>query len=119
MSMGLRVFAAGAGADEAAARAVMQACSRPGDHADGELDDRIVAFYEELRAAYPDRGSMYEDIDNCPWASMPLGTGIDHVFMNILWSAGDRVLEVIYQLAMENGLVVYDPQDDTVYLPPA
>jgi hypothetical protein len=46
-------------------------------------------------------------------------TGIDHVFMNISWSASDEVIEVIHRLAAEHILVLYDPQDDTVYLPMA
>jgi hypothetical protein len=112
--MDLAVFAVAAGADEATARAVMEACYRRGEHVEGDLDERIVAFYEDLRAAYPDIGPGFED---SPWSSR-LEPGIDHVFMNIRWSADNAVLDLIQRLAREHGLVLYDPQDDTVYLPP-
>jgi hypothetical protein len=39
--------------------------------------------------------------------------------MNISWSADDVVVELIQLLAIQHGLVLYDDQDDTVYLPPA
>jgi hypothetical protein len=45
---------------------------------EGELDGRIVAFYEELRARCPDFPPYRGD---SPWMSMPLGVGIDHVQM--------------------------------------
>jgi hypothetical protein len=50
---------------------------------------------------------------------MALDRGIDQVFMNIRWCADDAVLYLIQRLASEHGLVLYDPRDDTVYLPPA
>ncbi len=83
---------------------------------EGELDERIVAFYEDLRAVYPDF-PPYDD--STPWSSMPLDTGIDHVVMNIRWSADNAALHLIEQLAAEHGLVLYDCQDGTVCLPPA
>ncbi len=115
MSMGLAVIAAPLGAGEAAVRALLDACRSPGPHTDGELDPRIVAFYEQLRAAYPDHPPYPTD---SPWSSMPLDTGIDHIFLTIRWSADDQVLDLIQQLAASHGLVLHDPQDDTVYLPP-
>jgi hypothetical protein len=113
--MDLAVFAVAAGADEAAARVVMEACYRHGQHVEGDLDERIMRFYEGLRAAHPDFGPGFDD---SPWSSR-LDAGIDHVFMNIRWSADDAVLDLIQRLATEHGLVLYDPQDDTIYLPPS
>jgi hypothetical protein len=112
--MDLAVFAVARGADETAARVAVEACSGTGEHVEGGLDERIVGFYEDLRAVYPDHPPYAQ---NSPWASMPLGTGIDHIFMNIRWSADDAVLELVQRLARTHGLVLYDPQDDTIYLP--
>jgi hypothetical protein len=113
MSFDLVVVAAQPGADEAAARALVDACYRP-VHADGDLDERIVAFYEELRALFPD----YPPYDpDSPWASAPLGTGVDHVFMNIRFSTDNEVVDAIQRLAVRHGLTLYDPQGDDIYLP--
>jgi hypothetical protein len=115
MSFDLAVVAAEPGADEATARAVIDRCySLP--HVEGELDERVVGFYEELQAIYPDHPPYDPD---APWALMPLDTGVDHVFMNISYSADDAVIEAIERLAAQHGLVIYDPQGDAVYLPPA
>jgi hypothetical protein len=51
MSMDLAVFAVAPGGDEAAARVVLEARYGPDGHVEGELDERIVGFYENLRAA--------------------------------------------------------------------
>jgi hypothetical protein len=109
------VVAAEPGADEASARAVLKRCFCGKDlHVEGELDQRIVGFYEDLRAFYPDH-PPYDG--GLPWSSMPLDTGIDHVFMKIRWSADNAVLDLIQRLATQHGLVLYDCQDATVYLP--
>lgn len=112
--MDLAVFAAAPDSDEITARTLLEACYRPGDHVEGDPDERIMAFYEDLRAVYPDF-PPYDD--DTPWSSMPLGIGIDHVFMNLRWSADDAVVALIQRLAAEHGLVLYDPQDDTVHRP--
>jgi hypothetical protein len=113
--MDLAVVAAAPNCDETAARALLDACYRTNVHVQGDLDHRIVAFYEAIRAVHPD-SPPYDDAT--PWSSMPLGIGIDHVFMNIRWSTDHTVVALIQRLAAEHGLVLYDPQDDTVYLPP-
>lgn len=114
MSFDLAVFAADPGADEASARELIERCYNYRDHVEGDLDERIVAFYEELRAIYPDH-PPYDS--HAPWMSMPLAAGIDHVFMNISWSASNDVIDAIQRLAAKHILVLYDPQDDTLYLP--
>jgi hypothetical protein len=116
MSFDLMVVAARRGVGEATARELIERCCASADHVEGDLDERIVAFYEELRAIYPDHPP---DDAGAPWASTPLDTGIDHVVMSIVMSADDMVLEVIERLATRHGLVLYDPQNDTVHLPPA
>ena len=92
MSFDLAVFAADPGADEAAARELIERCYNYRNHVEGDLDERIVALYEELRATYPDH-PPYDS--HTPWMSMPLATGIDHVFMNISWSASNDVIDAI------------------------
>lgn len=117
MSFDLIVVAAPPGANEESARAVLERCFRGRDiHVEGELDLRVVGFYEDFRAVYPDHPPYGDDLH---WSSMPLNTGIDHVLMNIRWSADNTVLDLIQRLANQYGLVLYDCQDDTVYLPPA
>jgi hypothetical protein len=86
-----------------------------GPHPEGELDERIVAFYEQLRARYPDF-PPYDD--DSPWMSTPLDLGIDHVSMNL--SFGQRstpAIEYILELAGRHGLTIYDPQSDHVTRP--
>lgn len=114
MSFDLAVVAAEPDADESAARQLIERCYDGRPHVEGELDARIVAFYEELRAIYPDHAPYEED---APWACAPLDTGIDHVFMNIRHSADMAVIDAIQRLATEHGLVLYDPQGDAIYLP--
>jgi hypothetical protein len=56
-----------------AVRAMVERCSsdrRP----EGELDERIVGFYESLRSRYPGCPPYGDD---SPWISMPLSVGID------------------------------------------
>jgi hypothetical protein len=87
--------------------------SRP--HPDGELDPRIVQFYEALRSQFPDSPPYSED---SPWTSMPLGTGIDHISICLSYGPrSDGVVERIVELAEEHDLVVYDPQDGSVRVP--
>lgn len=77
MSFGLVVLAVDAGATDAAVRAMTEQCRslyRP----EGELDERIVGFYENLRVHYPDIPPYDHD---SPWADMPLNVGIEHVSM--------------------------------------
>lgn len=82
------------------------------EHRDGELDQRIVSFYEGLRARFPDHPA-YDP--QSPWMSAPLAVGIDHVSMNISYSPrGSEAVDVVLDLAERNGLVIYDPQGGEV-----
>jgi hypothetical protein len=65
-----------------------------------------------LRSIYPDHPPY--DWQACPWMSMPLDVGIDHVFMNLSWSMNDEVIGVIERLAAAHSLVLYDQQDGVV-----
>ncbi|MEU8264816.1 hypothetical protein AB0C02_29895 [Micromonospora sp. NPDC048999] len=79
---------------------------------EGELDERIVGFYENLRAHYPD----FPPYDhNSPWMDMPLNVGIDHVSMHLSFSERSTpALQLIDQLARRDDLTIYDPQGDEV-----
>jgi hypothetical protein len=117
MSFDVAVLAMDESADAAAARAMFERCNTSGNHAEGELDDRIAGFYDQLRVRFPDYPPYPED---SPWMMMPLATGIDHVIMNLSFSPrGDTALMAIMELAAEYRLVVLDLQSDSTYLPEA
>lgn len=115
VSFDLAVFAMDDSADAVAVRAMFERC-QSGSHVEGELDDRIVGFYEGLRARFPDRPPYGPD---SPWMSTPLAVGIDHVFMNLSFSRCTPAIEVIENLAKEYRLALWDPQSGDAYLPEA
>ncbi|MFF4811278.1 hypothetical protein ACFY03_24030 [Micromonospora chersina] len=81
-------------------------------HRDGELDLRIVAFYEDLQMRFPDH-PPYET--ESPWMSAPFALGVDHTSMSISHSPrGNEVVDAVCHLAERHGLVIYDPQGDEV-----
>ncbi|MFE8947733.1 transposase family protein [Streptomyces sp. NPDC007856] len=114
VSFDLAVLAMDASADAAAARAMFERCTS-GSHAEGELDERVVAFYERLRSRFPDHRPFPED---SPWMSTPLAVGIDHVIMNLSFSSrSDAALKAVEELAAEYRLVIWDPRSQDAYLP--
>jgi hypothetical protein len=116
VSFDLAVLAMSASADQEAAVAKAGRCWNPRRHAEGEVDERIAAFYGELRSRFPDDATARDD---CPWMAMPLDIGIDHVIMHLSLSPRTTpVIEAIQELAARHKLVLYDPQSDDVYLPP-
>lgn len=101
-------------ADAAAARAMFERCTS-GRHGEGELDERVVGFYERLRERFSDRPPHSAE---SPWTSTPLAIGIDHVVMNLSFSSrSDAALKAIEELASEFHLVIWDPQSQNAYLP--
>jgi hypothetical protein len=114
MSFDLAVLAMDVSADAHSAKAMFEVCGSLG-HPEGDLDPRIVTFYEALRHRFPDY-APYDD--HSPWADMPLYVGIDHVIMHIRFGpAGQPAIEVIQRLASDNALVLWDPQGEDAYLP--
>jgi|GEM_PF-1340679 len=91
---------------------------RQGEHADGATDRRITSFHAALTASYPDQGAA-STTEDCPWAKVPLHTATDHVEMNLRQTCADEVLLTIERLAQEHDLLLLDPQDGSVYPPPA
>ncbi|MFI0421348.1 hypothetical protein [Spongiactinospora sp. 9N601] len=115
MSYDLAVLGMRGPVDVEAARQMLDRCRSGGDHAEGDLDERIVAFYEELRAHFPDHPP---DATNGPWMSTPLDIGIDHVIMCMSYSERSApAIEKIMELAALHDLVVYDPQFVEVLVP--
>ncbi|SDY56476.1 hypothetical protein SAMN05444365_102664 [Micromonospora pattaloongensis] len=117
MSFDLVVWAMDHGSTSADVQAAHELC-RQGEHVDGEPDRRIAAFYTELTAAYPDRGPA-AGAPESPWAVDPLHVATDHVEMRLRPACADEVLLTIERLAGEHGLLLLDPQDGSVYPPPA
>lgn len=78
------------------------------------MDQRVVSFYRALTARYPDRPVG----PGTPWQVAPLHVAADHVEMNLHETCADQVLLDIEQLAAHHGLLLFDPQDGSVY-PPA
>jgi hypothetical protein len=115
VSFDLAVLAMSESADQEAAIAMAGRCWNPRRHGEGEVDERIAAFYGELRSRFPDDPTAGDD---CPWMVMPLGVGIDHVIMHLSLSPRTTAaIEAIQELAARRRLVLYDPQPEDVYLP--
>lgn len=114
MSFDLAVLAMDDLADAATARAMFERCGSD-SHVEGELDGRVVGFYERLRAMFPDDASLGSD---SPWMSTPLSAGIDHVIMHLSFSPrSGPAIEAVTALAKEFGLVLFDPQSGDAHLP--
>lgn len=115
MSFDLTALVTVPGASDEDVRAQAGRCCQL-DHPEGDLEPRIVAFYDDLRTSYPDSGPESRR-DDSPWASTPLDLGIDHVSMQLRHGVSDTVVGVILDLAAGHRLAIYDPQVDEVTLP--
>jgi hypothetical protein len=114
VSFDLVVLAADLDTTDAGIRAMVQRCQSL-NHPEGELDERIVAFYENLRARYPDFPPYDQD---SPWMMTPLDVGIDHVSLHLCFGErSDPALQLIDELAQRYELTIYDPQGDQVTRP--
>jgi hypothetical protein len=118
MSFDLTILATALDASDDEIRVQAQQCAAWLDHPEGDLDARIVAFYEALRGVYPDSGPASRR-EESPWADSPLGVGIDHVTVSLRNGDTGDVIGTILDLAARHDLVVFDPQDETVIRPPA
>jgi len=79
----------------------------------------VGAFLAALSAQYPDLDTLPEEAAaDSPWSFGFVHSG-RHVELYISFSAPDEVMQTVLTLAAEHGLVVYDPQGPSVYLPPA
>lgn len=84
----------------------------------GPADPRAVVFHRELTAHYPSLSDLpVEELENSPWNGDPMVVG-EAVLMTMSWSAADAAVLFIQELAERHEMVLFDPQGDTVYLPP-
>ena len=114
VSFDLVVLAMAESADVGAAQAMFERC-RSGKHDDGGLTSGWSGFYERLRTQFPDRPPYGPD---SPWMSMPLTVGIDHVVIHLSHSERSApAISAVRELAVEYGLVIWDPQSRDAYLP--
>jgi hypothetical protein len=112
MSFDLVVLAMQPGATLDDARRMAARCRSADPHPEGELDERIVAFYQDLQQRYPDHPPYPDD---SPWSSAPLDAGIDHITAYTRYGpSGAGAVDAILELALRHGLVVYDPQFDCI-----
>jgi hypothetical protein len=115
VSFDLAVLAMDEGAGDQDARLMFERCNRSGLHDEGDLDPRIVAFYEQLRSDFPDH-PPYDP--QSPWMSMPLAVGVDHVIMHLSFGRkSGPAINKIMELATQYRLVLYDPQSEDAHLP--
>ncbi|MEO7717996.1 MAG: hypothetical protein ABIY70_17480 [Capsulimonas sp.] len=76
----------------------------------------MIAFQKDLAIVYPDLEAIPEDkLEDSPWSFSPDRSG-GHTFLCIRWSAVDAAVPIIFEIALKHNLVVYDPQDDEVYV---
>ena len=116
MSFDLTILATAPDSSDDEIRAQAVRCATGRDHPEGDLDARVVAFYEALRELHPDSGPASRS-EESPWASSPLNPGIDHVITNLRHGRAGDVTDTIVELASLHGLVVFDPQDGTITRP--
>ena len=84
---------------------------------DVEFGAPMIAFQQDLAAIYPNLDTITEDeLDGNPW-SIAHNTSDGHTCICMLWSTVATVAPIIFDLALKHGLIVYDPQDDEVYVP--
>jgi hypothetical protein len=77
--------------------------------------DKISIVAQELNARWPEPPIGQED--NSPWSS-PIDVDPSHLIVTIVPSRLWDVWPVLGELAKQHELVMYDPQQQTVFLPP-
>ena len=82
---------------------------------------QIAAFYDELTKKWPEIDTVpdekIDDHDYCPWSCAIARSGM-HVILSCVWSKARDVGEFVQKLAAKHGLLLYDPQENLVRLPP-
>lgn len=80
---------------------------------------QVEAFYQQLTSHYPELDNLTDDdIDHSPWSTRLTMTDTA-VLMSVSWSGVDEAAPFVRKLADQHGLVVCDPQQDTVHHPSA
>lgn len=79
-----------------------------------EASPSLAAFVGEVVRLFPDLTE--ENADDSVWSS-PIHHNAEAVIVTISWSRAREVSEVLFKLALENGLNAYDPQNQTSHHP--
>ena len=84
---------------------------------DGPLSVRITAFVSECESRWP--GESDDEFEASPWATWPLITQrTSAAFVaNMRWDRAEDMLSAWTEMAERHGLVLFNPQSDTVSLP--
>ena len=116
MSMDLYLWKAPVTDDPDEAGALINRYFDDRDQSVFEPSPDIAHFAEDLREWYPDDPESHAS-DDCPWSDLPFEQSDRLLILNIRWSADNKVLDAILELARDYDLVIYDPQGPSVYLP--
>jgi hypothetical protein len=83
------------------------------------LSVRLRAVIDECSSRWPAYDSAGNEVD-APWASWPLARDEDLpvVELNIRWDHATGLLPTLIEIAQRHEVVLYDPQNGTVHLPP-
>ena len=81
---------------------------------------KIEAFYTELTSKHPEIADISDDdIDNhdlCPW-SCAFDRSPGHLIMCCVWPKAEYVADLVFNLAAEHELAVFDPQSESINFP--
>lgn len=85
-------------------------------------NSQIAAFYNELTEKWPEIDTVpdekIDDHDYCPWSCAIDRSGM-HVLLSCVWSKAQDVAVFVEELAARHELLLYNPQQNTVKLPPS
>ena len=90
------------------------------DRSDLQPSPMIDAFYTELTKRHPEINDIPEaqigDHDLSPWSS-EFDRSDSHLIITSVWSKADYVANLIFDLARQHQLSVFDPQSETINYP--
>ena len=87
------------------------------DHTAMDFFDEVLVF-NRLEAEYGRRKPQYfgDEADDCPFLySTGRGEFGNWIYFNLNWSTHRETTEKILLIAIENGLMLYDPQSKLVW----
>ena len=99
------------------AEALLEPYYERSDDSGFEPSADVARLREVLLRRFPGDASDHESGTSSPWADFPPEETGRLLLLSIRWGADDAVLDEIAALAREHGLVLYDPQGPSVYLP--
>jgi len=77
----------------------------------------VAQFIDSLTSVYPQLDDWAEeDLGECPW-TCEFDSSSGHCIMNIRWGFEDLIQPKVIEIAMNLGLICYDPQSQTVHTP--